>query len=170
MAFVDFIFLVILGGFILFGVWFGLAHTLGSLIGTVAGIYLSSRWYDDVALWAKSNFSGSTSVWNFIAFIVLFIVINRLIGFLFYLLEKGFNLVTTLPFLKSINRLGGALLGLLEGAVILGAIVYMAKHVPFGFEKAIDASKLKGYFLDTFNILLPLVPEAIKKMDELMKQ
>ncbi|MBU1180209.1 CvpA family protein [Patescibacteria group bacterium] len=169
MAVVDFIFLVVLGGFVLFGLWFGLIHTFGSLIGTIAGIYLSSRWYDNVAVWAQGNFSGSISIWNFIAFIVLFILINRLIGFLFHLLEQGFDLITNLPFLKSINRLGGALLGLVEGAVILGAIIFMAKHVPFGFEKAIEASNFKGYFLDVFNVLLPLVPEALKAADKLIK-
>ncbi|MBU4422069.1 CvpA family protein [Candidatus Parcubacteria bacterium] len=169
MAFIDLIFLVVLGGFALFGLWFGLIHTLGSLLGTLLGVFLASRWYDNVALWAQEKFSGSLGIWNFIAFIVLFILINRLVGFLFHIFERAFDLITALPFLKSINRLAGALMGLLEGAVVLGAIVFMAKHVPFGFEDIIAKSQLKDYFTGVFNVLLPLVPEALKKANEIIK-
>ena len=171
MVLIDFIFLVILGGFVLFGFWFGLVHTLGALVGTIAGVYLSSRWYDDVAIWAHNQFSGNLNVWNVVAFIMLFIVINRLIGFLFYLLEKSFDVLTSLPFLKSIDRFAGAFLGLIEGAVVLGGLIFIADKFPFDLEKKfLAASVLKGYFLDVFNILLPLVPQALKAVDKIIKQ
>ncbi|MFA5134115.1 MAG: CvpA family protein [Patescibacteria group bacterium] len=170
MVLIDFIFLIILGGFILFGLWFGLIHTLGALIGTVLGVYLSSRWYDDVAIWAQSHFAGSLNVWKVICFILLFVIINRLVGLLFYILEKMFNVITSLPFLKSINRLAGAILGLIEGAVVIGGLVFISNKFPFGLEeKLFAASTLKGYFLHVFNILLPLVPQALKAADDLIK-
>lgn len=51
MSLFDIILIVIVAGFGLFGLWFGLVHTLGSLIGTVFGVYLASRYYGPVAEW-----------------------------------------------------------------------------------------------------------------------
>lgn len=171
MVIIDFIFILILFGFVLFGFWFGLLHTLGSLLGTVLGVFLASRWYDGIAVWAQSHFAGSLNVWKVIVFILLFILINRLIGLLFYILEKMFNVVANLPFLKSINRLSGAVLGFLEGAVVIGGLVFISNRFPFGLEEKLFAvSALKGYFLSVFNILMPLVPEVLKTADSLMKK
>jgi len=170
MVLIDVILLIALGGFILFGFWFGLVHTFGALAGTLLGAYLSSRWYDDVAVWAQSHFAGSLNVWKVITFILLFVIINRLVGLLFYILEKMFNVLTSLPFLKSIDRLAGAGLGLLEGAVVLGGLVFISGRFPFGLEQRLfSVSALKIYFLDVFNVLLPLVPQALKAADGLMK-
>jgi len=170
MVLIDFILLIILGGFVLFGFWFGLIHTAGALIGTILGVYLSSRWYDDVAIWAQSHFAGALNVWKLITFALLFIVINRLVGLLFHILEKMFNVVAALPFLKSINRLAGAILGVLEGAVVIGGIVFIANKFPFGLEQKLFAvSALKIYFLNVFNVLMPLVPQVLKAADVLIK-
>ena len=47
----DIILLIIIAGFAMFGFWFGLIHTLGSLLGTVFGAYLASRYYEPMADW-----------------------------------------------------------------------------------------------------------------------
>ncbi|MFH1193399.1 MAG: CvpA family protein [bacterium] len=170
MVLIDFILLIVLGGFALFGLWFGLIHTAGALVGTALGVFLSSRWYEGVAIWAQSKFAGDLNVWKVITFILLFILINRLIGLLFYILEKMFNIITSLPFLKSIDRLAGAALGLLEGAVVIGGLVFIANRFPFGLEqKLFAASAFKNFFLGVFNILMPLVPQALKAADGLIK-
>lgn len=170
MAIIDFVLLLIVLGFVLFGFWFGLIHTLGALVGTVAGVFLAGRWYDDAAIWAQGAFAGSLNVWKVIIFILLFILINRLIGLLFYVLEKIFNVITALPFLKSINRMAGAVVGLLEGAVVIGAVVFISNKFPFGLEqKLFAASQTKEYFLGVFNVLMPFVPEALKIADQLIK-
>lgn len=170
MAIIDFILLLVLFGFVLFGFWFGLLHTLGSLLGTLLGVFLASRWYDDIAVLAQGKFAGSLNVWKVIVFILLFIIINRLVGLLFYILEKTVGLAAKLPFLKSIDRLAGAVLGFFEGAVVLGGLVFISNQFPFGLEEKLFAvSALKGYFLAVFNILLPLVPEVLKTADSLIK-
>jgi len=171
MAIIDFILLLVLFGFALFGLWFGLIHTLGSLLGTILGVYLSSRWYDGAAVWAQGKFAGDLNVWKVIVFILLFILINRLVGLLFHIVEKMFDIFTKLPFLKSINKLAGAILGLLEGAVVLGGVIFIAHRFPFGLEeKLFAASQIKNYFLGVFNVLMPLVPEVLKTANGLMKK
>jgi len=170
MPIIDVIFLIVLSGFALFGLWFGLVHTLGSLVGTIIGTYLASRWFDDVAVWAQGNFSGSINVWKVIAFILVFIIINRLIGFLFHILENIFGVITRLPFIQSINKLAGAILGVFEGSIIIGAFVFIASRFPFGIEeKLLAVSVTKQYFLSVFDILLPFIPQTLKIADTLVK-
>lgn len=170
MAAIDFVLILLLFGFVLSGFWFGFIHTLGALVGTIAGIFISSRLYDDLAAWAAANFAGALNVWRVVIFIVLFIVISRLIGFLFYLAEKVFNVIAIIPFLKSINRIAGALLGFLEGAIILGALIFIMTKFPFGLaDKIFAVSVIKKYLLDAFNILMPFVPQAMKIADEMVK-
>jgi len=170
MPIIDVIFLIVLTGFTLFGLWFGLVHTLGSLVGTIIGTYLASRWFDSIALWAQGKFGGSVNVWKVIAFIVAFMLISKLIGFLFHILERTFGVITKLPLIQSINKLAGAALGLAEGAIVIGGFVFIASRFPFGLEeKLLAVSITKQYFLNVFEILLPFIPDALKFADTLVK-
>ena len=86
MAIIDFVLILVIFGFVLFGFWFGLIHTLGALVGTVAGVFLASRWYEGAAVWAQHTFAGSLNVWKVIVFLLLFILFkinqqNRRRGF-----------------------------------------------------------------------------------------
>src|SRR3990167_126080 len=126
----DIILLVIIGCFGIFGLAFGLVQTLGSLIGTVMGVYLASRFYEQLAAWL-SNLTGWTC--NFpkvLMFIIAFVIINRLIGFLFFLIDKIFGIVTHLPFIKGLNRLLGLAFGITEGVIVLGIVLYIINKFP----------------------------------------
>jgi uncharacterized membrane protein required for colicin V production len=163
MVIIDIILLLVLFGFALFGLWFGLIHTLGALVGTILGAYLSSRLYDDMAVWVQNHFSGSLNIWKVVSFILLFTIINRLVGLVFYLVEKVFNVISIIPFLKTINRLAGALLGALEGSVVIGAFIFISHRFPFGLEEKLFAvSQFKNFFLGIFNLLMPFIPPALK--------
>lgn len=160
----DLILVLILGGFILFGLWFGLIHTLGSLIGVIAGSWIASHAYLPVAdkfswLWGTGNFT------KLIIFIIIFIIINRLVGLGFYLIEKIFNIISIIPFLKSVNRLAGGLLGLIEGVLVLGTILFVASKYDLGvLSEQMAQSEVVSYFLLATSILLPLFPEILKKI------
>ena len=107
MPLIDIILLIIIAGFGMFGLWFGLIHTLGSLIGTIAGIYLATRFYEPMAGWLTNITGWGGNVPKVIMFIVAFIVINRLVGFAFWIVDKVLSLVTRLPFIAGINRFLG---------------------------------------------------------------
>jgi len=160
----DLILVLILGGFILFGLWFGLIHTLGSLIGVVAGSWIASHSYIYIAeqfswLWGTGNFA------KLIIFIIIFIIVNRLVGFAFYLFERVFNIISIIPFLKSINRLAGGILGLVEGLLVLGTILFVASKYELGMlTEQMSQSEVVPYFLLATTILLPLFPEILKKI------
>lgn len=165
MPLIDFLLIIVLLGFIWFGFWFGLIHTLGALVGTFLGAWLASRvylpLYDLVVNW-----TGYESEWIKIAiFIIIFIIINRLVGFGFYILDRTFRFVSFIPFLKTINRIGGAVLGLVEGAFSLGLILYFTGtiNLPLAVEQAILNSDIAQNLISFAGILIPLLPQVWDK-------
>ncbi len=171
MVIFDVVLLIILAGFVFYGLFFGLIRTLGSLAGVVAGAWLASRYYLAVFDWAENLFFGYGNLGKVICFILLFIIINRLIGFGFSLLDKAFNIISIIPFLKTINRLAGAVLGFIEGGLVLGLILYVAAKYSFigtWFGNLLSNSSIAPFLLKFVNVLLPLLPDMLKKLQGLI--
>lgn len=165
MSFVDIILLIILGGFVLFGFWFGVIHTLGALLGTVAGAYIAGHNFSSVASFIQGHIGGSLPVWKVVAFLIIFTVIDRLVGFVFYIIEKIFHIFTVIPFLKTINRLAGAILGLVEGVLVIGLTLHIAGVVPLAgwfAGRVLEPSSVARYMLGVARVLLPFLPEALR--------
>jgi membrane protein required for colicin V production len=167
MPLVDILLLIILGGFVLYGFWFGLIHTLGGLVGVIVASLVSTRLYVPLSEWAQLVFGGNDNIVRVITFIVLFILITRLVGFLFYILERIFRVIAVLPFLKSINRLGGAVLGLIEGVFLVGGILLFIAIFPVGtrVDQAIQQSDVARYLVNTYRVIVPLLPSQIREFD-----
>jgi membrane protein required for colicin V production len=167
MTLFDAILLIFLSGFVFYGLFFGLIRTVGSLVGIVLGVFLASRLYLIGFEWIQELFLGHDNLGKVVSFIILFVFINRLIGFGFSLLDKSFNIISIIPFLKTINRLGGALFGFIEGALILGMILYVAaRYAMIGnwFAYLLVNSKIAPFLLKFASVLTPLLPEILKKL------
>ncbi len=164
MEFIDIILLIIIGGFALFGLWFGFVHTLGSLIGTVLGIYLASRFYQPFADWIVQTTGWGANFSRIIMFAIAFIIINRLVGFGFWLLDRFFSLVTHLPFIRSIDRLFGLVLGAFEGIITIGFVIFFIERYPLSpaFMEKLSVSIVAPFTVGVAAILWPLLPEALK--------
>jgi len=165
MTIFDVILLLILGGFVMFGLWFGFIHTLGSLIGTFAGAFFAGLWYEPLAKWLESIF-GHPNLMRILAFILIFIIFNRLIGFVFYLLDKIFKFLTIIPFLKTINRLLGGLLGFFEGILVIGLSLFVISRFPLSdwFTNVLAASTVAPWFVATSKILQYVLPEILRQL------
>ena len=166
MALVDVIILIIISGFGLFGLWFGLVHTAGYLLGTILGAYLASRYYEPMADWLMKITGWEGNAPKVLVFIIAFIIINRLVGFGFWIVDKVASVITNLPFIKGLNRFLGMLLGLFEGLLTIGLIIYFVERFPLS-EKIMSflADSVLAPRLDlVVNILLPLLPEALKML------
>lgn len=170
MTLFDVILLVILFGFVLFGFWFGLIHTLGALLGIVVGAFIAGHTYDLAASKTVVFFAGNLNLARIICFIVIFILVNRLIGFVFFIIEKIFNFISVIPFLKSINRLAGAAIGFFEGLLVIGLILYVASKYPVGpfFDKMLIGSKITPYFVNISTILTPLLPRILREIKSII--
>jgi membrane protein required for colicin V production len=164
MSFFDIVLLIIIGGFGLFGLWFGFFHTLGSLAGTIFGVYLASRYYEQMATWLMGITGWGNNFSRVLMFTIAFIIINRLVGFAFWIFDKFFDVLTKLPFLSSINRLLGMALGVFEGLVTVGFVIYFMEKYPFS-EKIVASiadSAVAPPALAIVAVLLPLLPEGMR--------
>ncbi len=166
MSLFDIVLLIIIGGFALFGLWFGLVRTLGSLIGSIVGIYVASRYYELFANWVI-NFTGwSQNYVKTIVFIASFLIITRLVGFVFWLIEKVFSIVTRLPFLHGLDKILGMVLGAIEGVVVVGVSLYFIARFPISavFMDGLATSKIAPPLVKIASILIPLFPEALRML------
>ncbi len=161
---IDVIFIVIISGFALFGLWFGLVHTLGSLLGTIFGAYFASRYYEGFAQWLMGVMGWDDNATRVLAFVILFFTLNRLFGLVFSLLDKFLGVITKLPFVRSFNKFLGLLFGLLEGLLSIGLVIYFIERFPLAdkiMEKLAD-STIAPYASKTAYVFLPLLPDALK--------
>lgn len=147
------------------GIKRGLIHVLGSLIGMIVGAYIALHYSLDIAKWfAKVSGFDIQQLGKWVMFLVVFIVISQLIGFLFWLGERAFGFMVRLPFISSINHLLGGLLAFFEGAFLIGLALYYAKFLPVpGLDAGMAVSKFTPWFIKISQIFLPLVPEFIKQ-------
>lgn len=166
MSIIDLVLLVILAGFVFYGLFFGLIRTLGSLIGWVVGLWLTVMFYLVVFGWIKNLFFGHELAGKIIVFFVLFTLINRLIGFAFALLDRAFDLISIIPFLKTINRLAGAALGFIEGGLVLGLILLFATQSPFA--AWFSASKVAPFLTSFAKAVTPLLPGLLERVKGVM--
>lgn len=164
MQFIDFFLLLIIAGFALFGFWFGFVHTLGSLVGTILGAFLASRYYEWIAGTIIDVTGWSHNAVRITVFILLFLVINRLVGFLFWIVDRILSLVTRLPFIRSLDRILGLLLGAAEGAVTLGLIIFFIERFPISsvVMQQLAISEIAPYLSAVAFVLWPLLPDALR--------
>ncbi|MEI6378332.1 MAG: CvpA family protein [Candidatus Falkowbacteria bacterium] len=167
MSIVDIVTLLILAGFVFYGLFFGLIKTVGSLAGLAVGTLVASRVYLMVFGWIKPLAFGHNDWGITITFILCFTIVNCLVNLLFALLDKTFHLISIIPFLKTINRLGGAIFGFLEGGLVLGLILYVTvRYVPGGgwFFSQLKGSQLVPFLLDYSKMLIPFLPEILRQL------
>lgn len=153
---IDILFITILVGFTLWGLWFGLLHSLGSLVGTAVGALLAAKFYGRFAesMWGKV-----------ISFIALFVISSKLVGLIFYLIERAFKLATIIPGLKTVNRVLGAALGFVEGAVVLGVSLYFLNMVPVGTVGGyIRDSAVAPTLMQIGGTLVQLFPSVVEEL------
>ncbi len=164
MSLFDLILIIIITSFGLFGLWFGLIHTLGSLVGTILGVFLATRYYEYAANWLINITGWQANFSKVLIFIIVFFLINRLVGLAFWIIDKLLGFITRLPFLNGINRFLGLLFGVLEGAIGLGMIFYFIGKFPLSewFMEKLGESFLMPHLVNMAKILLPFVPEALK--------
>ncbi len=164
MHFIDLAFLIIIGGFALFGFWFGFVHTLGSLLGTVFGAFIASRYYEPLADMIIARTGWNANISRLVVFILAFIVINRLIGFIFWLIDRVLSLITRLPFIHSLDRILGMLFGIAEGAITIGLAIFFVERFPLSapvMQRLAD-SAIAPQLSHLAHVLWPLLPDAFR--------
>lgn len=170
MTILDVILLIILSGFIWFGLFFGFIHALGSLAGTVLGAWVAYKNYGAFGSWA-AGYLGFENVAKVVAFLIIFAIVSRLVSFAFSLLDKFYNFLSIIPFLETINKLGGGALGLAEGCLSIGVVLVLLLNYPLAswLTSAIDHSQVAAWIMEVVAALMPFVLNIYDKAQVFIK-
>ncbi len=161
---IDVILIVFVVIFIVTGYVLGFIHTLGSFVGAIAGIVVASRLAPLAGEPLANLLHTSSSITTIIMFVIIYLVVSRLVGFLFGMAEKSFGLMKMIPFVKPIDHLLGAVFGFLEGVLAVAAFVYFAGALlPVDWiQKLMDSSQVGSWLLSIFDTIKGLVPQIIQ--------
>jgi len=150
MNWLDIILILFLIGSMISGIRSGLISAVMGLVGIIGGIALASRFYTQLA-----------DLMGFIpqeaARILAFIIILAIVVVIAVVIAKVLTWVTKSIMLGWLNRLGGAIFGLVSGALFLGAVLAVWIHF-YGMPDAIADSFLGRNLVNGFPLVLGLLP------------
>jgi membrane protein required for colicin V production len=134
MSLIDILIWAVLLIFVVKGFMKGLVREVCSLLGLVAGGWAAFKYYHFLAEAVRSFIRLPQHVALVLSFILIFLVL----GLLFYFFGHLLTVIFKIMLLGGLNRIGGVVFGLLEGAFILCMILYLCTTKPM-------PEKLKGY-------------------------
>jgi len=141
---VDIGILVVLAIFLLKGILRGLLKEICSLLGLVCGGLLAFYLHLPLAQWIMGMFHWPAQLCITLAFLILFVTTILIFGAFGYVLDR----FVKLPLLGGLNRLAGALFGVLQGVLLL-ALILFALHsasVPKVVQQELQTSELTPPF------------------------
>src|SRR3989338_9862472 len=105
MSLIDILIIVVMALFVWKGIKFGLIEAVGGIIGLFIGAYMAGRYFEQVAGILENFLFHSTTFANIVAFILIFILVNRVVALIFWIIDKAFGIIAVIPFLKTFNHL-----------------------------------------------------------------
>ena len=152
MSWLDIVIIVVVAIATFWGLRIGITKAVLSLAGLIVGVILAGRYY--IPLAEQLTFIPQTSIARIVAFAIILIVVMVIAGVLANLLKWA----ATIMMLGWVNRLGGAVFGLVLGAIFCSAL--LAIWVKFlGVKGAVAESGLAPILLDRFPMVLALLPD-----------
>jgi membrane protein required for colicin V production len=159
MNWLDIVIIVILAIQTITGLTQGLIKALLGLIGLIVGIFLAGRFYEDLA-GSLFSFISNPDAANVAAFIAILIVVWAIFSIVATILTK----IASAVFLGLVNRIGGAVFGLLMGALFVGAA--LAVWAKFFGSDALADSFMATFLLDKFPLVLALLPSQFDSIKD----
>ena len=151
MNWLDIVILVAIAIAIFLGLRIGIIKAALSLAGLIIGVILAGRCY--IPFSQQLTFIPQDSVAKIVAFAIILIGVMIIAAVLAWLLKWAASVMM----LGWINRLGGAVFGLVLGAIFCSALLAMwVKFV--GIDGAIAQSTVAPILLDRFPMVLALLP------------
>lgn len=126
MNLVDILIWLILAGFVVKGFSNGLVRQICSLAGLLVGGWAAVKYYHYLAEASRSLIKLPHYPAEILSFITIFLVV----GLLFFQLGHFLTLMLKIVLLGGVNRIGGALLGILEGAFVVCLLMLTVTSKP----------------------------------------
>src|SRR5512136_2941000 len=162
MNWLDIIIIVILIIAAFLGLISGLIRSLFSLIGLLVGVVLAGRFY--VALAQLFSFLNNDTAARIVAFVIIFLVVMIIAT----ILGVVFTRLVSAVLLGWLNRLLGAIFGVIIAAIFIGAV--LAVWVKFaGPNSAFTGSLIAPFLLDRFPLVLSLLPSEFNPIRQFFK-
>ena len=152
MNWLDIIIIVLIAIPTLIGLRIGIIKAALSLAGVIIGVILAGRFY--VALSEQLTFIPQENLAKIAAFAIILVIVMLVAGILASVLKW----LASIVMLGWVNRLGGAVLGLVLGAIFCGVLLAIWAKL-LGPERLITESGLAMLLLDRFPMVLALLPE-----------
>ena len=151
MNWLDIVIIVVIGASVFGGLKIGLIKAALSLAGIIVGVVLAGRFYGPLS--EALSFIPQTGAAQIVAFAIILIGVMAIAAVLAAVLKWTASKIL----LGWVNHLGGAILGLLFGAIICSALLAIgAKY--FGANTFINESALATLLLDRLPMVLALLP------------
>jgi membrane protein required for colicin V production len=128
----------------------GLIKAALSLVGIIIGVLLAGNLYQPLS--GLLGFIPNEDIADIVAFLLILVGVMIIANLLARLLKT----VATIVMLSWVNRLGGAIFGMLVGAIFLSAI--LVTWAKFSGSDTITESVIASFFLDKFPLILALLP------------
>jgi len=154
MNFFDVIILGFLALFVINGFMKGFIISLASLAALILGIYLAIHFSNYVQVLLQDNFHPSRTWLPILSFSITFLIVVILILMVAKLMEKIVDVVG----MGFLNKLAGALLGLVKGVVLASIILFILFSIDKK-QKWITADDRKGSL--TMNTVEQVFPKIM---------
>ena len=174
MNWIDFVLIGLLLMAIFIGSKRGLFSGLMGVAGLMAGVIFATNYVDWITAKFLSHMKVSTVMVAFMGFIVTLVLIYvcaKLLGYIFYK-------IASLKSLGNLDKVGGAIMGVFNGWIILGVILFLFIFLPLpsSFINQMDnsffAPGMRGVvpmIYDESTFLHPNSPNLVNKMRKALK-
>lgn len=158
MSAVDWVLLVVLVASVAIGAWRGLVFEVLSVAGWIAA-FVAAQWLaPQVGVWLPME--AAAEQMRYVAgFALVFVLAVFAAGFLAWLVKKMVEAVG----LRPIDRMLGAMFGIVRGAVLLLAATVIVGMTPLGASAAWQESKGAPILSSWLKALKPILPEQFGK-------
>ena len=150
MNWVDIVIIIYLCLSVISGFMQGLIRTVLSIIGLIVGIILAAHFYKQLG--DALTFISNKNVADVVAFVFILLVVMGIAALIAWFLRSLIKAIM----LGWVDKIGGAVLGLILGALSISAILAIIAKV--SNSSLITDSKFAGFFLDKFPLILKFLP------------
>jgi membrane protein required for colicin V production len=157
----DIILLVGLGVSIIYSLIRGIVKEIVSLISFVAGFWVAAKFYP-VSANILSGLTSNRPLANILGFLIILFIVGICVS----LIGKIITRLIDISSLGWVDRLGGAIFGLVKGSLIAFMVVMLL--VAFSSPQAyyLKTSRLAPHVINLSTVVMSFVPQKLKKQFE----
>ena len=153
MNWLDIIIIILIAIPTIIGLRIGIIKAVLSIAGVIIGVVLAGRFYGSLGEALPISDEGIAKI---VAFAIILVAVMIIAAVAAAFIKKVISAIL----LGWVNRLGGAILGFLLGAIFCGAILSVLGSF-IADADVVKASWLASVLLDTFPLVLALLPDEL---------